>query len=281
MLTQKKQMFKPLQSLLTVVRKEYITPHFLRLYFTSNNLSELADATVGINNKILIPPVGVKTVYFPMFDVQKNELILPPPDVSPIVRTYTHRGIDVQKNELWIDFVIHGTDGPASAWAMQAEKGDQIGVMMKITNKQLYTKASNYLLVGDATAIPVLSAILEDLSPHEKGVCVIEVCSIEDQQILKTKAQIEFMWLYNEHPKYGSELSEFVKKLTLPQQDRSAYVAAEFETVKQIRNYLRTELKWKREEVYAFSYWKAGQAEDQSQQDRHNERDRDTKGSEQ
>jgi len=267
--------FQPLQATLTVIRKETITPHFVRIYFTADNLSDLANTTIGVNNKILIPPPSINKIHFPKLDIEKNELILPPQELRPVVRTYTHRGIDLNKNELWIDFVVHGDEGPASAWAIEAKKGSQLGVMMKGGKKQLYTKASNYLLVGDATAIPVLSAILEDLSANEKGVCIIEVFSKEEEQKIYTQAKMEFIWLYNQHPQQGSKLYEVVKQQTLPQHDRSAYVAAEFQTVKNIRNYLRKEQHWKREEVYAFSYWKAGQAEDQSQSDRHQERDRD------
>ena len=42
----------------TVVRKEYITPHYLRIFLTGESVTEIADTTVGINNKIIIPPAG-------------------------------------------------------------------------------------------------------------------------------------------------------------------------------------------------------------------------------
>ncbi len=44
------------------------------------------------------------------------------------MRTYTHSGIDLEKKELILDFANHGEGGPASAWALQAEPGFQIGV---------------------------------------------------------------------------------------------------------------------------------------------------------
>jgi len=265
--------FKPLQAVLYVSDKKYITPHFVRIYLRGENVADFADTTVGVNNKILIPPPGITQIHFPTLDIENNRLILPPVDVRPFVRTYTHRGIDIEKKELWIDFVVHGDEGPASLWAMQCKVGDPLGVMMKAGKKPLYTKAKNYLLVGDATAIPVLSAILEDLSPSEQGICLIEVHSKEEQQVLSTQATIEFIWLHNSTPQKGSKLAGKVRKLPLPLSDRSAYVAAEFDTVKNIRQYLRAEKQWKREEVYAFSYWKAGQSEDKSQDDRHKERE--------
>jgi len=58
------------------------------------------------------------------------------------------------------------------AWALNSQIGDQLGVAMRTEPKELYPKdAEWYLLVGDATAIPVLRAILETLPASAKGVC--------------------------------------------------------------------------------------------------------------
>ncbi len=114
---------------------------------------------------------------------------------------------------------------------------------------------------------------MEDLSESAKGICIIEVHGKEDEQILTTKADIKFIWLHNEHPQQGSRLAETVKQQILPEVSRSGYVAAEFSSVKEIRNYLRKEKQWKQEELYAYSYWKAGVAEDKSVTDRQKEKE--------
>jgi len=265
--------FKPLQIVATVVRKEYITPHYIRIYLTGQDIHLLANTTVGINNKLLIPPKGLNKVHFPEFDEDKKQWKPLSDDIRPKIRTYTHRGMDVEKNEIWIDFVAHGDEGPASAWAIQAKAGDVLGVMMKDGKRELYTKADNYLLVGDATAIPVLGAILEDLPASARGTCIIEVHGKADEQHLQTKAAIRFIWLHNEHPQQGSQLASVVKRQNLSQASRSGYVAAEYATVKEIRRYLREEKQWRQDELYAFSYWKAGVAEDQSATDRRKEKE--------
>ncbi|WP_312397380.1 siderophore-interacting protein [Chryseobacterium sp.] len=263
--------FKTIQVELSVSRKEYITPHYIRIFLTGAEVPLLENTTVGVNNKILIPPKGLNKIYFPQFDYEKMQWIAQPDDIRPIVRTYTHRGIDLKTNEVWVDFVAHGDEGPASAWAINAKKGDVLGILMKDGKTDLYGKADNYLLVGDATAIPVISAILEDLPSAAKGMCILEVDSKIDEQDLETLADIEFIWLYNEHPQEGSKLAEVVKSLSLPENSRSGYVAAEFSSVKEIRRYLRKEKQWKQEELYAYSYWKSGVAEDKSAMERHEE----------
>ncbi len=267
-----KKSFQPIQAQLTVSRKKQLTPHYIRVYLTGEKVPLFANTTVGINNKILIPPKGVNTVYFPELDKEANTWKLQSEEVQPIRRTYTHRGIDLNKNEVWIDFVAHGDEGPASAWAIQAKKGDVLGVLMKDGKMRLYRKADHYLLVGDATAIPVLGAILEDLPAEAKVICIIEVYGEEDEQDLKTKADMDIIWLHNEHPQNGSRLADMVRKQLLPKGSRSGYVAAEYSSVKAIRHYLRKEKGWKQDELYAYSYWKAGVAEDKSTTDRQQEK---------
>ncbi|MGM5631455.1 siderophore-interacting protein [Apibacter raozihei] len=264
--------FIPIQLELTVTRKEYITPHYIRIYLTGDQVNKIMNTTVGVNNKILIPPPGCNKIYFPEFDYEKMQWTPQPDHIRPVVRTYTHRGIDVDKNEIWIDFVAHGDEGPASAWAIKAQQGDILGVLMKEGKAELYTKAENYLLVADSTGIPLIASILEDLPETAKGICILEVYGKEDEQDLQTQADIKFIWLHNEHPKKGSRLAEIVKQQPLPECSRSGYVAAEFSSVKEIRHYLRKEKEWKQEELYAYSYWKAGISEDRSVVDRQNEK---------
>lgn len=266
-----KKNFETIQASLRVSRKEYLTPHYIRIYLTGDQVPLIANTTVGVNNKVLVPPKGAEQIHFPEFDYQTMQWKPQAENVRPSVRTYTHRGIDLTTNEIWIDFVAHGDEGPASAWAISAKEGDALGVLMKSGKTELYVKTDNYLLVGDATAIPVLGAILEDLPATAKGTCLIEVGSKDDQQELKTNANIDFMWLHNAHPQNGSKLAKITKLINLPRENRFAYVAAEFSSVKEIRNYLRKEKGWEREELYAYSYWKSGVAEDQSAADRRKE----------
>lgn len=255
-----------------VTRKEYITNHFIRVYLHSPEVHLFKNTTIGDNNKIAIPPVGLNEVHFPAID-ENHEWVYPPKEVAPTIRTYTHRGIDLEKNEIFIDFADHGDGGPASRWAREAKAGAKLGIMMRLDGKELYPEAEWYLLAGDATAIPVLSAILETLPETAKGICIIEVQGKEDEQILKTKADIEFKWLHNSEPLVSSEIAGVVKSIDIPETSKFGYVACEFSTVKEIRTYLRKEKNWTSKELYAFSYWKAGKAENESQADRHEEKE--------
>ncbi|GGF08473.1 NADPH-dependent ferric siderophore reductase, contains FAD-binding and SIP domains [Chishuiella changwenlii] len=256
----------------TVIKKEFITPHYIRVHLTSDDIQQFANTTIGDNNKILVPPEGLNEIHFPEYDYDNNQWIHPPKEVAPSIRTYTHKGIDLEKNELIIDFVNHGESGPASKWAINAEKGSKLGVMMRTEPTELFPDVDWYLLVGDATAIPVISAILETLPQHANGYCFLEVHGKDDEQILKNNSNVEVIWVHNTTPENGSDLFNTVKNIELPSDNKFGYVAAEFSTIKEIRTYLRKEKLWTNKELYAYSYWKSGVAEDKSQADRQKEK---------
>ncbi|WP_313581051.1 siderophore-interacting protein [Chishuiella sp.] len=256
----------------TVIKKEFITPHYIRIHVTSEDIYQFANSTIGDNNKILIPPEGLNEIHFPEFNDQNHQWIHPPKELAPSIRTYTHRGINLEKKELIIDFVNHGDNGPASKWAINATKGSKLGVMMRTEPTELFAKADYYLFVGDATAIPVISSILEALPNQAKGTCILEVHDEKDEQELQTNADIKFIWVHNSSPELGSNLAEVTKQINFSEESKFGYVAAEFSTVKEIRTYLRKVKSWTNKELYAYSYWKIGISEDKSQSDRQKEK---------
>lgn len=251
------------QDVFTVRKIFRLTPHLIRVILTGG-VEIFKVSGLGANNKIFIPLPGQSKVVMRGFNFETQEWIIPPVEVRPIMRTYTHRAVDFDKKELTLDFVDHGTGGPASAWANQAQLGHELGIAMKTHSKELYPPVEWYLLAGDMTAIPVLSVILESLPASAKGTCIIEVHGPEDEHEIRTKADIDFIWLHNAHPEKGSDLAAQVKKVTLPDSSRFGFVACEFSSVKEIRNYLRKEQGWETSELYAFSYWKSGSSEDES-----------------
>lgn len=260
------------REVLQLKSREFLSPNYIRITLTGA-VADFKNTTVGDNNKIFIPPKGVDEVHFPVLDAESKKWVYTDKDKAPSVRTYTHNGVNLKDNELFIDFVNHGKSGPASAWALEAQPGDKLGVAMRKDPKELYPKdASWFLLAGDATAIPVFSAMLKSFPESASGVCIITVSSKSDIQELSTKAAIAFKWIVNENVGDQQDLVDSVKAIQLPLTAKFAYVACEFSAVKQIRIYLRKELHWSSKELYAYSYWKNGVAEDRSVGDRQAEK---------
>lgn len=263
----------------TLIKRQYITPNYIRLTLTHPQVGDYAQTTIGANNKIFIAPKGVDQVYLPTVDELTGLPVLVPEDLAPIMRTYTHRGIDLKNNEIYIDFVAHGGDSPASNFAINAALGSPLGVAMGVVPKSLYPDVSWYLLAGDATAIPVLGAILQGLDSKKRVEVIIEVQSQEDIQSLDYSSQANITWLINPTPGKDSLLAEKVKELIEQEpwqgDSKFCYLASEMQSVKDIRQYLRKQKNWDKTELYAYSYWKSGKAESESLSLRRQEKDSD------
>jgi len=257
-----------------LVKREYLSPHLIRLTLKGEEVYKFADTTIGTNNKIFIPPAGIDVIHFPQYDVSQQQWIYPEARVAPAVRTYTHRGIDLEQQLLLIDFVAHGDEGPASAWAIHAPIGAILGIAMRTHKTELYPVAERYILVGDATAIPVISAILEDLPGAARAQVFLEVQSAADRIKIRTAAQVDYHWILNPKPEKASGLADHViEELSNESGSFSqfAYVAAEYQTVQVLRKFFRKDLAWTKEELYAYSYWRRGMAEDRSAKERQQE----------
>ncbi|MDR6458064.1 NADPH-dependent ferric siderophore reductase [Chryseobacterium vietnamense] len=235
---------KKIRSAFTVKKKLFMTPHLIRVIFNidKNQAELLAHVKSGSNNKIFI---------------QAGE------ENAQLVRTYTNRKIDLENRELSIDFVAHGDNGPASAWALKASPGDILEIGMKESTRPLIPEADFYLIAGDATALPVICAIAEQFPSYVRAKILLEVADKEDQLILCSAADISVEWLHNPHPEQGSKLAEVVKSVQFPPGvlKEYVYIAAEYATVHELRTYFKTTLEWDPHGMYICSYWKAGQAE--------------------
>lgn len=250
---------KILRSIFTVKDKIFITPHYIRVILNmSDDQAELfSNVSIGSNNKIFLPIPGTNQIIFPDdigADIKEKS----------IKRTYTTRHIDYLKKEIFIDFIAHGDNGPASSWAHHAIAGSSIGLAMKAESRPLFPIVDSYLLVADSTGIPVISAILEQLPENVQVQAVVEVFDKEDELLLASKANLNIEWVHNAHPELHSNLAEVVRRKILPIGNRFIFAATEYNTAKDLRIYFKTEQQWQPEECAITSYWKKGEPEDQS-----------------
>ncbi|WP_118972918.1 siderophore-interacting protein [Taibaiella koreensis] len=255
------------RAVFTVKEKIFLTPHYIRivLAMTEEQVALFRDARTGAHNKIFIPAPGTDQILFP------DEASLGVETLS-VRRTYTTRRIDYDGKELWIDFVAHGDNGPASSWAQRAVAGSVLGVGMKTHSKPLFPEAAGYLFVGDSTAIPVIGVMLEQLPAGIPARAIIEVSGKDDEMDLRTEAHLHVDWVHNAYPERGSRLATIVKAAALPDGKCFAFVAAEYDTAKELRRYFKEELAWPPEACSVTSYWRRGESEDQSALQRREER---------
>lgn len=258
---------KGIRSVFSVKEKIYLSPHYIRIIFnmSEQQVQKFAHAQIGAHHKIFIPAAGSDEVLFPD-DAEKTG------KPASVKRTYTTRHIDLLKKELWIDFIDHADHGPASYWASRAVAGSRLGIAMKAGGRPLFPEKAAYYFVGDSTAIPVISAMMEQLPAHVQVKAILEVFGKEDELKLSSKANASLDWVYNPRPDLGSTLFELVRDLSLANHQSFFFFAGEFETAKKIRQHFKETLGWIPANYAVVSYWKKGASEDESSLERSEDR---------
>lgn len=85
------------------------------------------------------------------------KLLFPAPEGERVMRDYTPVGFSAERNELDLDFVLHGDTGPASRWAIAAQPGDPITVGGPRGSRLPPASARKYVLLADESSLPALS----------------------------------------------------------------------------------------------------------------------------
>ncbi len=259
------------RTIVRVARKEFLTPNYLRIILKCDDIEHYKDVTLGVNNKLFIPPKGQSTVHLPVFNEETRMWEAQDADIRPTVRTYTHRAINLEAKELIVDFAVHEGASIACEWALNAAENDEVGLAMKIKNKDTLAEAEHYLFVTDMTGIPATAALIEKLPKNVKATVVTEVTLEADilPEHYQSQADVELHWLINPNPEKGSNLFELTKTMIdLMPESHFLHTTAEFSTVKKLRDYLRNEKGWGSKEFYACAYWQIGKKENEEREKR-------------
>ena len=105
------------------------------------------------------------------------------------------RAHDPARAEIDVDFFLHGDGGRASAWALRARVGDELGFAGPRTHWKDSNGADWSLLVADETELPALLAILETLPAGHGTTALAEVSDNTDRQEVETAADVALVWL--------------------------------------------------------------------------------------
>ncbi|MEM6909897.1 MAG: siderophore-interacting protein [Pseudomonadota bacterium] len=176
-----------------------------------------------------------------------------------LMRTYTIRA--QRPRELDVQFALHGgnTAGPATAWALAAQPGDPITIRGPGPAKPSPADFDFYMIAGDMSALPAISANLSRMSADAKGVAVLEIQDEADAQELAAPRGIELRWLINPAPgEHPDLLVDALRAVKRPAGSLSGWAACEFIGMQRLRAFLRDELAIPASALYTSSYWKHG-----------------------
>lgn len=184
-----------------------------------------------------------------------------PEDRYPHIAPYTIRRFDPAIGEVDIDFVLHG-HGRAANWANGAQPGNRI---VFGTPRRLYEPpagADRQIFVTDATGLPALGRLLEQLDPTTVATAVIEVADASHIIELTSSAQqLDVRWIPGRGNGVGpSAITEALRELDIAP-DTYVWVAGEATELRTARRYLRHERRLSAEWYSVIGYWKYRQEE--------------------
>jgi NADPH-dependent ferric siderophore reductase len=188
------------------------------------------------------------------------------PETRAPSRTYTPRRFAPERQELTVDFVLHG-DGPASAWAAQAQIGQPMLIAGPGRCYALDSQAEWLLVGGDESAIPAIATILEVVPDHVRTQVFVEVNDAADEfAIAAVRPNVSLHWLHRARPlrghdtaaRAGVELAAAIGAFRQPPGIGQVYIACEADAMRRIRAHLLTERVLPREWVTTRGYWKQG-----------------------
>ncbi|MDJ0457286.1 siderophore-interacting protein [Arthrobacter sp. NQ7] len=247
---------------LTVLRKEQLTPHMVRIVAGGDGFKDFTNnGFVDRYVKIVFPQPGVE--YPSPLDLWEIRETMPR-EQWPFTRTYTLRWVNTGAQELAIDFVVHGDEGLAGPWAARAEPGETLTFTGPGGAYNPNPEADWYLFAGDEAALPAIAACIEALPPEASGMAFLEVGSEAEIQPISAPAGLDVTWLPRNGVPAGSSdlLIKAVADADWPGGSVDVFAHGERGYMKALREVFFKQRGLERRQVSLSGYWAQGRVED-------------------
>jgi NADPH-dependent ferric siderophore reductase len=225
----------------TVARREYVTPHMLRITLAGPGLDGFHSYQCDDHVKIVFPdPEGTHRIPTP-----NAHQMLDWPKPLPTTRRYTVRRY--AGRELDLDFVVH-SGGLASTWAEQLAVGDSVAIAGPPGAKSFPHNYDHYVFAVDPTGLPAAARWLEE-SPQDVSVDLVVEFDHEDETgyPLAERAGLRTRWV----PR--SLLAATVMELPIAP-NTFLFAAGEADEIRPLRS-------WNKDHSLITGYWKRGVAD--------------------
>jgi NADPH-dependent ferric siderophore reductase len=245
----------------SVAEVEHLTPGMVRLVLSGGDLAALTmpEATDAYIN-IAIPPAGAP--YGPVFDPAQVRAERPKQH-WPARRRYTVRAWDETRRLLTVDFVVHGDQGIAGAWAAAAEPGDVLVFSGPSGGYRPDPTADWHLLVGDESALPAIAASLEAMPPGARAVVRLVCDGPEHELPLSSPAHVDVAWLHRTGATDDRDLlPAAVRDLVLPRGRVHAFIHGEAGEIREIRRHILLDRGLARSDMSCSPYWRRSMSDE-------------------
>ncbi|MBP6684378.1 MAG: siderophore-interacting protein [Leucobacter sp.] len=216
-----------------VTSREQVTEHMLRLTLGGSDLIAAVHDTPGAWVKLFVDE---------------------PDGFGEHGRAYTVRGFDPVRDEISIDFFLHGV-GTMPRWASECAIGARARIGGPRPSGAPSPAAATLALFGDETSLPAIAAILEREHSHRTIKAFIEVADERDHQELEAPDSATTTWLprrRGEAP--GSQLLAAAERTEFTE-DTGVWFAGEASSAHWFRRKLRALTV---AELHVQGYWRSG-----------------------
>lgn len=237
-----------------VVSAEDVTPHMRRVKFTCADVMPFIGGDMHV--RLLVPPKGRPPVWPGLRE--DGRIAWPQGENELLVRVYTIRAVDIQRRELWIDFLQHpapGVQTPGADFARDVKPGAKVALLGPGGGN--LPEAQSILLAGDESALPAIARIAAEVPRGTRMQAIIEVQDAMEEQPLPSAGSFEVRWLHRRSYPSGAKsvLAEETKKaIASVDGETFVWVACEKEDVRSIRAFLKSR-RHDRKNMYVAWYW--------------------------
>ncbi|YCI06089.1 siderophore-interacting protein (plasmid) [Ensifer sp. D2-11] len=238
----------------TVVSAHDVTPHMRRVIFSCADVTPFVGGDMHV--RLLVPPKGKPPVW--PGSRQDGRIAWPEGEDRLLVRVYTIRAVDLDRGELWIDFLQHPAPGvptPGADFARDAQPGD-VAALLGPGAGGLPAERS-ILLIGDESALPAIARIAAEAPAETHIRAIIEVEDKAEEQPLLTDGVLNVRWLHRgSYPQDAAGILVSEAKAAIEAVDDETFVwaACERRDIRAIRTFLKAR-QHDRRKMYVAWYW--------------------------
>lgn len=210
----------------TLLHKTQLTPSLMRCVFGGEQVERMKMDGPDQRIKILFPSLNGTPSALTAHNGWWDQLKSLAPEQRPIPRTYTVRKVNSADLYMDVEFVLHGTEGPASRWAITAAPGDALQIVAP--NGEHTGDSGGYewkphpgveraLIIADETALPAVKGILAHMAtlPSPPTLQIFQEIPLAGDYVDFSKyAFADVYWLPRDRTQtpHGTALLEAVKQ---------------------------------------------------------------------
>jgi NADPH-dependent ferric siderophore reductase len=240
-----------------VTRTIRLTPGMVRVTFGGEELAEFRTTGIGDEFVRVHFPAPDGALHLPRID--EDGVWHYPEGVEGHVEPYTIRRHDAVNHEVDIDLVVHG-HGRAGAWAAAAAPGDRVAFGDPRGLYEPPSGATDQIFVTDATGIPALARLSEQLAPGVRAVAAVEIAE-ESHRIDIGAPNLSVRWIVGRGNGVApSAITEALRALPITD-DCYVWVAGEAGELRSARRHLRHERGLAADRYAVIGYWRDRQEE--------------------